>query len=75
MSHPLTSIPKLSGAVILAEHVSAMLEEFPKVSDSDIDSQSICIEDILAMQQKLVQELLVLQQVQDLALATQLGEV
>ncbi len=69
------SIPKLSEVVASAVHVSDMLAELLKALDLDTDLRVSDIEDISELQQKLVQELLVLQQEQDLALATKLGEV
>ncbi len=73
--HPLVSIPRLSPVVILAERVLDMLAVLRKQVDSDISSLSSYTEDTFELQQKLVQELLVLQQEQDLALAIKLGEV
>jgi len=45
-----------------------------KVQELDIESVNISIRDTSGMLQKLVQELLVLQQEQDLVLAIKLGE-
>ncbi len=58
----------------MAVHVSDMLEQLAKEQDSVTGYPNISIKDTLGMQQRLVQELLVLQQEQDLALAIKLGE-
>jgi len=68
------SIPKLSQVVTLAVRVSDMAEQLSKQDDWPIDYQSSSIKDISVGLQALVQELLVLQQAQDSALATMLGE-
>ncbi len=75
MSHPALSIPKLSGVVTLAVHVLDMLEQSVQEYESVTESQSISLRGISEQQQKLVQELLVLQQEQDLALAQVCGEL
>ncbi len=58
----------------MAVHVSDMLEQLAKEQGSVTGYPNISIKDTLGMQQRLVQELLVLQQEQDLALAIKLGE-
>ncbi len=75
MLRPLVSIPRLFQVVELAVHVSDMLEALLKDSVLVINWPSSDIEDISVLQQKLVQELLALQQAQDLELAIQVGEV
>ncbi len=75
MYQPIPYIQRLSELVVTVVHVSDMLEGLLKEQGSAIDSVSFYIEDTLESQQKLVQELLALQQEQDLALATKLGEV
>ncbi len=74
MSHLALSIRKLSEAAILVEQGSDMLVELPRVPELAIKSASISIRDISGMLQKIVQELLVLQQVRDSELAQVCGE-
>ncbi len=73
MSRVVLSIPKLSGVVTLAVHVLDMLEALHKAYGSDTGSVNLHIGNTFDLQQRLIQELLVLQQEQDLVLAVHSG--
>ncbi len=75
MSRLTQSIQKLSALATLAEHELDMQVALHKASDLDTRYQSSFTRSISDTLPKVIQELLELQQVQDLALATQQGEV
>ncbi len=69
MLHPTLSIPKLSALVVSLGHAQDMAELLHKDLDSDIVSEGTPVKDIYVAISKLLQDVLVLQQEQDLALA------
>ncbi len=74
MSHLILSIQKLLDRLDMVHQELVMPVQSRKVPESDIGSVAISIRDTSELLRKLVQELLVQQQDQDLVLATQQGE-